>query len=73
MQIPSPGAVCPAMVTSPFLICKRLLNFMFPDTSKTIILAPVASIAALKLPTPASLRLVTLITLPPRPPEAAFP
>ncbi|MNY05843.1 hypothetical protein D3C86_1385740 [compost metagenome] len=61
------------MVTLPFLTWIRLFSLIFPDTSKTITLAPVSAIAALRLPVPESFRLVTLITLPPRPPVANFP
>jgi hypothetical protein len=71
--MPSPGAVCPAIVTLPFLIDKLLFNVIVPDTSKTIIRAPVALIASRKLPAPASLRFVTFITLPPLPPVALRP
>src|SRR5690606_29395811 len=71
--MPSPGAVCPAMVRSPLLMVSLEFNVIVPDTSNTMILAPAAAIAARKLPVPESFRLVTLMTLPPRPPVASLP
>ncbi|MNE71514.1 hypothetical protein D3C80_1673940 [compost metagenome] len=56
-----------------FLITSLLFKAIVPEISNTTILGPVASIAALKLPVPASLRLVTLITLPPLPPVVFLP
>ena len=46
---------------------------MVPDTSKTTIRGPSASTAARRLPSPLSLRLVTFITRPPRPPMVYMP
>ena len=73
MHIPSPGAVCPAIVIYGFLIFNALFKSIVPDTLKTTVLGPFASIAALKLPSPESLRFVTSYTLPPRPPIVYFP
>src|SRR4051794_13951235 len=44
-----------------------------PPIRNTTILGPLASTAALKLPTPESLRVVTSMTLPPRPPTLLAP
>jgi hypothetical protein len=46
---------------------------MVPETAKTTIRGFFASTASRKLPGPASLRLDTIITSPPRPPVANFP
>ncbi|MGN0188222.1 MAG: hypothetical protein ACI395_01775 [Candidatus Cryptobacteroides sp.] len=50
MQIPSPGAVWPAMVRSPFLISRGELRVIVPATSKTIVLAPFWETAHLREP-----------------------
>src|SRR5690606_20091726 len=73
MVMPSPGAVCPASVIWGFRMFSCDCSSMVPDTSNTIIRAPDALIAARKLPSPASFRLVTLITFPPRPPVTFCP
>ena len=73
IQIPSPGAVCPAIVKLPFFIIKEEVRTIRPDTRNTIVLAPFARIAALKLPGPLSFKLVTSITFPPRPPVTSLP
>ena len=52
---------------------KRFSNLMVPETRKTTVLEPSASTAARKLPGPASFRLVTSSTLPPRPPVVYIP
>src|SRR5678810_155739 len=46
---------------------------IIPATLNTIILAPPCSQAQRKLPGPLSFRLVTTITLPPRPPKLYLP
>ena len=69
--IPSPGAVCPAMVILPLEIFRSAS--IVPATRNTTVLFPEAAIAAAKLPVPEGLRLVTSITLPPRQPVAYFP
>ena len=51
----------------------RELSLIVPETRKTTVRAPFASIAARRLPSPSSLRFVTSITLPPRPPVVYFP
>src|SRR5699024_1175606 len=71
--MPSPGAVWPATVTSPLLICKFDSSAIVPETLKSIIRGPNVSIAARKLPSPESFKLVTYITFPPRPPVASCP
>lgn len=48
-------------------------SFMIPATRNMTIRGPLASAAALKLPFPLSLRFVTSITRPPRPPVANMP
>jgi len=72
MQIPSPGADCPAMVTFPS-ICRGDSRWMVPATAKTMILLDFCWAASLKLPGPASLRLDTINVFPPRPPTACLP
>ena len=72
-HIPSPGAVCPAMVTSPFLTLSSDFSDMMPATSNTIVLAPLWFMASLREPVPLSFRLVTCMTLPPRPPVVYIP
>ena len=67
-----PGAVWPAMVRSPFIRVPVTSSFdlsaIVPEVEKTTVRGPVASTAARRLPAPLSLRFVTSITLPPRPP-----
>src|SRR5882724_2018217 len=46
---------------------------MTPDTRKTQVLGPEASMHARRLPVPESFKLVTSITAPPLPPSAAAP
>ena len=74
MHIPSPGAVCPAMVTSPFFMSRFDVKAIVPDTVNTIILAPVWLSAFLKVPccVPSAM-VVTNNTFPPRPPVASLP
>ena len=67
-QIPSPGADWPATVMRGFRIRSVDCNLIVPDTLKTTILGPSASTAARRLPGPLSLRFVTNITSPARPP-----
>ncbi len=71
MVIPAPGAVCPAMVTSPFLITTS--PRMAPLTANTMIRGPGRSSAACRLPAPSGASVVTRTTLPPRPPVALAP
>src|SRR5215207_2699089 len=68
---PAPGAVCPAIVMYGFVI--RMFPRMTPLTSNTTIRGPSAAHAAARLPAPEALRLVTLMTFPPRPPVLAAP
>ena len=73
--MPSPGAVCPAMVMSPLLMVRPVSSSssITPDTSNTTIRGPLAIQAARKEPGPLLFRLVTLMMRPPRPPVAPFP
>ena len=50
-----------------------VLSSIVPDTSNTIILGPEAITASLKDPGPESFKLITWITLPPRPPVMLLP
>ena len=72
-QTPSPGAVCPAIVIYGARIINGDFNRMMPATLNTIVLAPPCSHAQRKLPGPSSFKLVTTITLPPRPPKLNLP
>jgi hypothetical protein len=54
-------------------ICARERNVMSPDTRKTQVRGPEASMHARRLPVPESFKVVTSITAPPRPPAAAAP
>jgi|SRR5580692_3354620 hypothetical protein len=54
-------------------ICARDRNVIIPDTRKTHVRGPEASMHARKLPVPESFKVVTSITTPPRPPAAAAP
>ena len=70
MLMPGDGAVCPAIVTSGFLIIKGLRSrSITPPTSKTIIRGPSSSNAALKVPGPSFSNEVTRIIFPPFPPS----
>lgn len=69
--IPSPGAVCPAMVILPFEMVTSAS--IVPETLNTTVLGPFALTASAKLPGPEALRFVTSMTLPPRPPTVYFP
>src|SRR5687767_11109758 len=69
--MPAPGAVCPAIVMYGLVI--RMFPRMTPLTSNTTIRGPSAAHAAARLPAPEALRLVTLMTFPPRPPALAAP
>src|SRR5689334_6747879 len=71
--MPSPGAVWPAIVTSAFRTVSRERSLIVPETRKTMVRGPEAVTAARRLPGPASLRFVTAMTLPPRPPVAMAP
>jgi hypothetical protein len=85
--MPAPGAVWPAIVTSPYWIVKMLLpsvssngslafgspRSITPLTSNTMIRAPWVASASFRLPAPDSASVVTFMTLPPRPPLAAAP
>src|SRR5262249_12568547 len=72
-QIPSPGADWPATVRKAFFTTMGELSVINPETRKITILGPSASQAARKLPAPESFRLVTKMTLPPRPPGVVAP
>src|SRR5262245_56287575 len=50
-----------------------LVRVIVPPTANTQVRGPVFSMQARRLPVPASLRLVTLMTVPPRPPTALAP
>ena len=54
-------------------ICARDRKVISPDTRKTQVRGPEASMHARKLPVPESFKVVTSITTPPRPPAAAAP
>src|SRR5713226_1562172 len=71
--IPPPGAVCPAIVRYGMDTCNLERFVIMPDTRKTQVRGPDASTQALKLPVPESLRFVTSMTWPPRPPIEAAP
>ena len=74
MQIPSPGADCPAIVRSPLLIFKGLFNRIRPEILKSIVLAPFCLIAHRSVPgSSLSSSEVTYITLPPLPPVVYIP
>ena len=74
MQIPSPGAVCPAMVRLGFHILIAVCNSIIPLTLNTTVLGPLKfSQAYLKLPDPESFKLVTSYIIPPLPPVAYAP
>src|SRR5574343_628203 len=66
-----PGEVCPAMVTSPRVRCTGAS--IRPLTANTMVRGPVSSSAACSEPGPLALRLVTVMTRPPRPPVACAP
>lgn len=51
----------------------RLNGVMMPATRNTQVRGPLASMQARKLPVPESLRFVTSMIAPPRPPTAAAP
>ena len=71
--MPSPGAVCPSMVTSPFFMIRLLFRAIVPDTSNTMIRFPeVFCSASRRDPVPESLRLVTWSTFPPLPPVVVY-
>ena len=70
---PSPGAVCPAIVTYGARTIMGDSNLIIPETLKTMIRAPPVSQASRKEPGPRSFKLVTVITLPPRPPKLYIP
>ncbi len=74
MVIPSPGAVCPAMVRFPSVIFKGDSRKMVPEVLKIICLGPFCFKANLKVPSePSSVILVTVKTYPPLPPVVNFP
>ncbi len=54
MQMPSPGALCPAMVRKGCLIEIGLNSSMVPETWKTTVRGSFASAAARRLPGPLS-------------------
>ena len=72
-QMPSPGAVWPAMVMYGSVIFSGEASVISPPTRKITMRGPLAMQASRKLPGPASFRLVTKMTLPPRPPTAMAP
>ena len=67
-QMPSPGAVWPAMVTYGLEMTIDDFKATVPDTRKITVLCPSVSAASRKLPGPQSSRFVTKRTLPLRPP-----
>ncbi len=73
IQMPSPGAVWPAIVIYGLDMVRSFSSVIMPETRKITIRGPLASIASRKLPGPSSLRLVTLKILPPRPPGVNAP
>ena len=73
MQTPSPGAVCPAMVMYGARMRTRFFRWMVPATLNTTMRGPTALHASRNVPGPASSRLVTTYTLPPRPPKLYMP
>ena len=73
IHTPSPGAVCPAIVTYGARTIMGDSNLIIPETLKTMIRAPPVSQASRKEPGPRSFKLVTVITLPPRPPKLYMP
>ena len=50
MHIPSPGAVCPAIVKFPSLILRSDFKYIVPETLKITIRGPFCSIAYRKVP-----------------------
>ena len=72
MQMPSPGAVCPAIVV--FSGIDNLeARCMVPDVLNMIVRGPVCDRAHLREPSPLSLRFVTKYTCPPLPPVVYLP
>ena len=74
--MPPPGAVCPAIVK--FLALQRISDFssILPEIAKTTVVASFSEHcfnAHRKDPSPSSSVLVTITTLPPRPPVAFLP
>jgi len=59
IQMPSPGAVWPAMVMYGLVIFKLLFRIIVPEILNTTVLGPDASTAARKLPGPESFKFVT--------------
>src|SRR4051794_26550350 len=72
-MITSPGAVWHAIVRYGLLACTRLSGVISPATRNMQVRGPVPSTHARKLPVPESLRLVTSMITPPRPPTAPAP
>jgi len=72
-QMPSPGAVCPAMVRNGCRTSMRLRTAMVPPVRKTTVRGPLASQAARRLPGPESSRWFTARVRPPRPPMVPAP
>ena len=68
--IPPPGAVCPAIVRYGLPMRKSPDTWITPPTRNTHVLAPLVSTQERNDPVPESLRLVTSMTTPPRPPAA---
>src|SRR5688572_27498390 len=66
--MPPPGAVCPAIVRYGFLAMISLWVVIVPPTRNTQMRGPCAATQARRLPAPLSLRFVTSMTVPPRPP-----
>ena len=60
MQMPSPGAVCPAMVKNDLLITSGFLSSIVPERSNTIVRGPSAlAIPSRSEPGPSSASVVT--------------
>ncbi len=76
-HIPSPGAVCPAIVMESFVIFNGETSAMVPETRNTTVLAPLWLTAHRKVPAmfveDVSRSVVTSSTFPPRPPCVYIP
>ena len=81
MQIPSPGADCPAIVRLPLRISNSFCKCIVPETVKSMVRAPPASTAARSVPDSgllssgliASSKVETIYTVPPFPPVVPLP
>ena len=72
-HMPSPGAVCAAIVQYGSVMFRGFFKSMSPDTANTMMRGSGARQAERKLPGPLSSRLVTTYTLPPLPPMVVEP